>query len=704
MSTMNPSAKQFDTSKQSARTASLFAWWRALPADWRQTWLFAGGAAICIALTVAFEFSSRPAEIAEYGRVGEQFYPEFVDPTLAKSLEVFVFDKDNVTVKDFAVKQADNGRWVIPSHHNYPADANDQLAETASSVIGIRRGAMVTRWPADHARYGVVDPNQSSLNVEEVEGVGSRVVLRADDESILADYIVGDKVDETSDEFYVRHPEEDEVYIAALDIDLSTRFTDWIDTDLLDVFSSDFRELTINDYSFDELKGTVTTSEVSTLSRESSSDSWKLTGLNEATEEVDKDAVRETLTALSDLTIKGVRPKQKGLTPDLTLDRSIVKSQSQVERIQGDLLARGFLLQQDKESGDLGLIAREGEIHAATDDGLVYRLHFGRAFTGSEEELETGLGSSDGNTVPNGGKESSYAADGNDSKSKEDPKPDVDTDESESGNDEGDSPADESGSDSSKPGRYVFVSVEFDEKHLKGLPEKPVRPEKPSELAAADANDEDNGNEAACDSSDHAKSESDKDAKSEQDETDGENESEDPLAEIRKEYEEALKEYEDDLKEYEDDVKDREQKVNDGKEKAEEYNRRFAEWYYVIPGDDFDKIRVSRSDIVKEKELEEEYSDNESDEESENVPVADESAADAQSTDIENVGSDSFSDAGEESVSTDDAASPEEDVARDDLSTTDEASPAAKEENPDDSTQSKPEETLGAQGSTSPEK
>ncbi len=33
-------------------------------------------------------------------------------------------------------------------------------------------------------------------------------------------------------------------------------------------------------------------------------------------------------------------------------------------------------------------------------------------------------------------------------------------------------------------------------------------------------------------------------------------------------------------------------------------NRRFAEWYYVIPGDSFDKLRLSRGDLVKEKAVE----------------------------------------------------------------------------------------------------
>jgi len=53
---------------------------------------------------------------------------------------------------------------------------------------------------------------------------------------------------------------------------------------------------------------------------------------------------------------------------------------------------------------------------------------------------------------------------------------------------------------------------------------------------------------------------------------------------------------------YEADVKAFEKKVADGIKKAEDLNRRFAEWYYVVPGETFDKLRLSREDIVKEKE------------------------------------------------------------------------------------------------------
>ena len=157
---------------------------------------FVAAAVACLAVTGIVEYASRPAPIKEFGRVGEEFYKDFTDPTLATALEVYIFDAERVEPRDFRVQRLPNGRWVIPSHHNYPADAEDRLARTAASLIGIKRGALVTRWPADHARYGVVDPRQDSLTVDQVEGVGRRIILRGEDGTVLADYIIGKPVKE----------------------------------------------------------------------------------------------------------------------------------------------------------------------------------------------------------------------------------------------------------------------------------------------------------------------------------------------------------------------------------------------------------------------------------------------------------------------------------------------------------------------------
>jgi len=554
----------------------------------RRTIIFVVVAAACVALTTLVEFSSRPPAIQEFGRVGEEFYPEFTDPTLASSLEVYVFDTEKVRPLDFQVARLPNGRWTIPSHHNYPADAEDQLAQTAASVIGIKRGAMVTRWPADHAHYAVVNPKQDVLNVDEVEGVGKRVILKSDNGDVLADYIIGERVEDTnSNQYYVRHPDESEVYIASLEIDLSTRFADWVDTNLLDITRSKIVEITVNDYSFDELRGVISLRDTSTLHREKSFDPWVLDGLDESVEEVDDDAMRDTLSAIVDMKIVGVRPKQKGLTPELRLDRDVLRSQNDIDRLQSDLLTRGFLLQQDRNTDELSLVAREGELYAATTDGLRYRLHFGRAFAGSQEELEIGLSSGADADTESADSEKPDQDESDDTADEDTDKP-SDADESDEEDDDG------------RPGRYVFIRVEFIEKYLGDRPVKPVEPEMPEELKTAE-----DSADAGESTNEETAAEGDEDSSDPDDDASDDAETEDPLAEIRRQYEDTKQKYENDLRDFEREQEDYEQKIEDGLTKTQKLNRRFADWYYVIPGASYEKLRLSRANLVKEKEQEE---------------------------------------------------------------------------------------------------
>lgn len=530
--------------------------------DWKHTMWYVGGAAAFLALTALAQFFNRTAPIEEFGAVGEEFYPDFVDPTLATSLEVFTFDTDTVQPIDFRVQREDNGRWVIPSHHDYPADAEERLGKTASSIIGITRGAMVTRWKADHGRYGVVNPKQDSLAVDEVEGVGQRITLSKDDDSALADYIIGKKVEGSDDQYYVRHPEEEEVYITKLDIDLSTKFTDWIETKLFEFSNGEVLRLTSNDYSFNEATAQITEASVTTLAREKTwSDDWTMESLDEATEELNKDSIRDTTNALADLEVVGVRPKQKGLTPELQLDRAQIRSQQGVDLLQQDLIARGFLLQPG-EGDALSLISREGELYAGTEDGLRYRMYFGRVFTGSQEELEIGFNAAS----TDGEAESKGDDDGAKGESTE-AEPDT----------------------NAKPGRYLFVRIDFDKTLLGDEPTEPVEPQKSQALIDA---------EKAAESEKEGAAEGDDEAKEEDGKEDEGAEEESELDKLKKEYADAQTKYRDDKRAYD----DFQEKVKKGLEKAEELNRRFADWYYVIPGESFDKLKFGRTDLVKAKE------------------------------------------------------------------------------------------------------
>ncbi|SVD12240.1 uncharacterized protein METZ01_LOCUS365094, partial [marine metagenome] len=88
---------------------------------------------------------------------GDPFFPDFTDPNTATTLEVIEYNEDAGAVQAFKVTFQD-GRWTIPSHHNYPADGRDRLAQTAAGVIEIKKDDFRSNNVADHVALGVVDP------------------------------------------------------------------------------------------------------------------------------------------------------------------------------------------------------------------------------------------------------------------------------------------------------------------------------------------------------------------------------------------------------------------------------------------------------------------------------------------------------------------------------------------------------------------
>ncbi len=604
-----------------------------------RTLIFVVVAGVSIALATVTHFATKPKPLTEFEAVGTEFYPEFTDPVEAKALTVVAYDEDTATVKEFSVKFKD-GRWRIPSHHNYPADAKDRLYKTAASVVGIVRGALADRQASSHEKYGVIDPTDE--NVTSLKGRGQRITLTKEDGSTLADYIIGKKVEGESEgsRYYVRKPKEEETYITELDIDLSTKFSDWIESDLLKLDSYDLAEIVVNKYSIDENRGAIVNREISKLNREKSGDPWKLDGLNEETEEVNKDNVREMVNGLGDLKIVGVRPKPGGLKPDLSIDPKFVRNQLEFNILRSQMAAKGFILASAPgEEKKLHLYSDEGELVAATDKGLVYNLRFGKIFTGTEFEIEVGFASDKADkkdekkdhaeaTNSDKNKKQAKGADDGQKQKKKDAEKGDEKEKSSGDSEDGDK---KKGEDLKK-NRYLFVTAKFDEKYLGDKPEKPVEPKKPvgppkpedakkadskkkenadgskpnkSSDAASDKGDSGGGEAAEKDdakNSEKSDSAEKKDGKEKDKEKKDDSEKKGPQAE----YEKAKKKYDDDLKKYEDDQKNYEKKIEDGKKKVKELNDRFAGWYYVISAESFENLRLARKDLVKPKEKKEE--------------------------------------------------------------------------------------------------
>ena len=94
---------------------------------------------------------------------GQQLFPEFNDPLAAAGMELMEFDDEKSMIRPFQVAQTEtkDGKrlWSIPSHDNYPADAEDQLAAAAGGLMGLEILDTAGDSPGDHELFGVVEAN-----------------------------------------------------------------------------------------------------------------------------------------------------------------------------------------------------------------------------------------------------------------------------------------------------------------------------------------------------------------------------------------------------------------------------------------------------------------------------------------------------------------------------------------------------------------
>ncbi len=448
----------------------------------RKTLMFGAAAIVLVLITVL----SAPRQVTPdaFSDLGETFYPEFTDPNAATTLEVIEFDEQTGEAKPFKVTFAD-GRWTIPSHYNYPADGQDQLAQTAAGLIGITKDDFRTDNVSDHAACGVIDPLDES--VVELRGRGKRVTVKGKSGAVLADLIIGKSYEDREDFHLVRVPGQKRVYGASLDLDISTQFSDWIEADLLKVEKEQVKAVVLKDYSIDERTGSLDQrDELAIIKRDDGS--WSADGISE-NQEVDKYKVDNLARALDELTIVGVRPKPAGLTASLQQSAQGIKlSTSDMLSLQG----KGYYFAKDGR-----LVSNEGELQATTENGIVYTLRFGEVAFGTGVAVSAG-GQEDG--------------------------------------------------DQQGPGenRYLFITAAFNP-DLYPEPEKPAHTdflEKPDSMWT-------------------------------------------PEDYSMKSLQVAHDTWQ--------------QNLADGRKLANELNDRFANWYYVISSESFDKIHLKRVDVLKDK-------------------------------------------------------------------------------------------------------
>ena len=340
-----------------------------------------GGAAI---LVVALALGTAPSRSAPdaFFDVGETFFPEFTDPEAATSLEVVEFDEDTAAAALFRVINRD-GLWTIPSHHDYPADGKERLANTAAGMIAITKDDFRSDNVTDHEAFGVIDPLDES--VTSLRGRGRRVTFKGPSEEVLADLVIGDRVEGRPGLNFVRVPDQNRVYAARTDIGISTNFNDWIETNLLEVERDDVKRVELNEYQVDEGTGSVRRRGEFIVDWVEQ-DVWTANDVPEG-KEVDYVQMNLLVGGLMGINIVGVRPKPEGLSGNLRQafeERAITNADLQT------MQARGFYPTQAGE-----MLSNEGELKVRTDLGVLYTLRFGEILYGSGNAVAIGDETSD---------------------------------------------------------------------------------------------------------------------------------------------------------------------------------------------------------------------------------------------------------------------------------------------------------------------
>ena len=532
----------------------------------RKTAGFVGAGLLLLALGWAVQPRFKPATLKP--AVERVLFPELTDAEKAASLEIIRYDDELATLYPFKVIKT-GGVWVLPSHQNYPADAKDQLAAAATELVDLKALDVVTERAADHEVYGVIEPDQEKIKPG-MTGVGQLIEIRDASGSKIARLIIGkeDKqagVGSGSRRLrFVRKAGQDPVYRVELDTSkFTTQFGDWIEKDLLKLTPWDVRSVELDNYTLaavesdGRLEVRQQRSEKMQLSYDDKASSWQLTSLetfpNEDSadsvseelknnEEVDSTKLNDLRNALGDLQIIDVARKPAGLSADLKAAESFVNDVEAVSSLQ----QRGFL---PLPSG--AILSTEGQTVIGMKDGVEYVLRFGA-----------------GTTVTEPGKAGSGEV--------------------------GDAPEESA----ETAARYLLVMAQFNE----GLLEKPELAELPS-LPEEDDKDGDSTEQPKNEESEEEKAE--KEASSEEKEPADADVTAADLLKQADEAEAAMQKAIEDRRQVERENRRKQEsydeKVVEGKKRVAELNGRFADWYYIVSDEEFEKIHLNREAVIKAK-------------------------------------------------------------------------------------------------------
>ncbi len=368
-----------------------------------KTWTFV----VVAVLMVAAVWLTSPllTTVEEGDPRGKTLFPDFTDPLSANRLEITQYNDETGETVRFEVAQVD-GIWSIPSHENYPADAAEHLGKVARELFELKILDVAGDEPGDQEEYGVLDPTDKEL-APGTTGVGMRVVMKGavadkdkkeSTEKTLVGMIIGKEDPQQPEIRYVRRIDQEKIFTVKLDTsELSTKFDDWIEKDLLKLNVWDIGKLFFEDYKIDEMSQTLEQSGKFTVGFDDAAETkwsladdfvyadgkWVSRKLGE-NEKVDQEKLDTLKNALADLKIVNVAKKPAGLSADLAAEKSFLNNAEAVE----SLMSCGFYVA--NVEGKPGVYSNMGETRVLMKDGVEYLLRFGHIASSSPSATAEG--------------------------------------------------------------------------------------------------------------------------------------------------------------------------------------------------------------------------------------------------------------------------------------------------------------------------
>ena len=577
--------------------------------------------------------------------ISQPLFEKYTDPETAARVRIQRIDEELGEFIEFEiVKDPQTKLWKIPSHNGYPADNQDRIRDAVTAFVELRPIDRVTDKSAEHELFGVVEP-KTDLEVSQ-QGTGTLVTIENASGEVLARLIIGkpgrkkknDAADFSTDEdenlFFARKPNEDLVYIVKLKPDVfSSDFEHWVDKDLLKVDSFDIEAIKIRDYNIpynveQSQRGVALRPDIQNVVRKMDADlrwnnkeaKWELESLAiyaggkpvktklEETEELDTLKIDDVKREVANLEFVDVRPKPEGLGADLRAGRAFLDKRENIVA----LMTVGFFPRQVGTDA-VELVAENGEIAVATRDGVEYVLRFGgnASLDGDDGELrryvmvtaridESQFAELPAELrVPDKKKEKAgpKEAGGKDTKPADKAKA---TSEAKKAAERKDAP---------QPPAPLAESLQETEpkKKTKESTTKAAPASQPpaKKTAASGEQKKDSSQEPAKDQDGRAK----KAAAKNDGKTAGQDGKKDGRDGKKDDAAPGSEKENDKAKEQQRKLEELRKKYFKAKAKVAELNVRFADWYYIITEESFNKVRLTRQDLIKENEKAKEKGD-----------------------------------------------------------------------------------------------